>query len=235
MVRVPTPFVLFMQFFTWEINRLSFLPSDTIPLHFPLRTPGAYWCPFVQKSIAIIKRGFGVLCHGFCKHCVVATEVVEQWINRRMVLKMLSRLEEGVDVFGSYFNISYLHLIKTPEESIKKSYYKSWKIYRFSFLTLFGQRRQCLWPRERGSFGYRKKTRSGLTITFSVKLLRICGNKMPTRCSRGFYCRCYCLLNMFRAPICPSSGAQEYYTVVAAYGISCCGFQVAGLVWSWGL
>jgi len=35
---------------------------------------------------------------------------------------------------------------------------------------------------------------------------------------------------MFRAPLCPSSGAQEYYTVVAACGISCCGFQVAGLV-----
>jgi len=48
------------------------------------------------------------------------------------------------------------------------------------------------------------------------------GNKMPTRCNRGFYCRSYCLLNMFRAPLCPSSGAQEYYTVVAACGISCC-------------
>jgi len=54
---------------------------------------------------------------------------------------------------------------------------------------------------------------------------------MPTRCNRGFYCRSYCLLNMFRAPLCPSSGAQGYYTVVAACGISCCGFQVAGLVW----
>ena len=63
----------------------------------------------------------------------------------------------------------------------------------------------------------------------------ICGNKMPTRCNRGFNCRSYCLLNTFRAPICPSSGAQEYYTVVAACGISCCGFEVAGLVWSWGL
>ena len=60
----------------------------------------------------------------------------------------------------------------------------------------------------------------------------ICGNKMRTRCNRGFYCRSYCLLNMFRAPLCPSSGAQEYYTVVAACGISCCGFQFAGLVWS---
>ena len=55
----------------------------------------------------------------------------------------------------------------------------------------------------------------------------ICGNKMPTSCNRGFYCRSYCLLNMFWAPLCPSSGAQEYYTVVAACGISCCGFQVA--------
>ena len=27
-----------------------------------------------------------------------------------------------------------------------------------------------------------------------------------------FYCRSYCLLNMFRAPLCPSSGAREYYT-----------------------
>ena len=63
----------------------------------------------------------------------------------------------------------------------------------------------------------------------------ICGNKMPTRCNRGFYCRSYCLLNMFRASLCPSAGAQEYYTVVTACGISCCGFQVAGLVWSWGL
>jgi len=48
---------------------------------------------------------------------------------------------------------------------------------------------------------------------------------MPTRCNRGFYCRSYCLLNMFRASLCPSSGAQEYYTVVADCGISCCGFS----------
>ena len=53
----------------------------------------------------------------------------------------------------------------------------------------------------------------------------ICGNKMPTRCNRCVYCRSYCLLNMFRAPLCQSSGAQEYYTRVAACGISCCGFS----------
>jgi len=40
----------------------------------------------------------------------------------------------------------------------------------------------------------------------------------------------FCLLNMFRAPLCPTSGAQEYYTVVAACGIWCCSFQVAGPV-----
>ena len=27
-----------------------------------------------------------------------------------------------------------------------------------------------------------------------------------------FYCRSYCLLNMFQAPLCPSSGARDYYT-----------------------
>ena len=27
-----------------------------------------------------------------------------------------------------------------------------------------------------------------------------------------FYCRSYCLLNMFRASLCPSSGAREYFT-----------------------
>ena len=66
-------------------------------------------------------------------------------------------------------------------------------------------------------------------LLFSHKRAVISGNKMPTRCNRGFYCRFYCLLNMFRAPLCPSSGAQEYYTVVAACGILCCGFQVVGL------
>ena len=80
-----------------------------------------------------------------------------------------------------------------------------------------------------------KKRMTFLCVKFYNMQGLMCGNKMPTRCNRGFYCRSYCLLNMFRAPLCPSSGAQEQYTVVAACGISCCGFQVAGLVWSWGL
>ena len=63
----------------------------------------------------------------------------------------------------------------------------------------------------------------------------ICGNKMPTRCNRGFYCKSYYLLNMFRASLCPSSGAQEYYTVVAACGISCCKYVKNNLVIFFGI
>ena len=50
----------------------------------------------------------------------------------------------------------------------------------------------------------------------------ICGNKMPTRCNRWFlYRRSYCLLSMFREPLCPSSGAQEYYTGCVRFA-GCC-------------
>jgi len=35
---------------------------------------------------------------------------------------------------------------------------------------------------------------------------------------------------MFRVSLCPLSGAQEYYTVVAACGILCCAF-FKELVW----
>ena len=62
----------------------------------------------------------------------------------------------------------------------------------------------------------------GLLLSWKPsKLAFISGNKIPARCNRGFYCRSYCLLNMFRSPLCPSSRAQEYYTVVAACGICC--------------
>ena len=37
--------------------------------------------------------------------------------------------------------------------------------------------------------------------------------KRPTKRNRWFFiAKTYCWLNMFRAPFCPSSGAQEYYT-----------------------
>ena len=41
-----------------------------------------------------------------------------------------------------------------------------------------------------------------------------------------FYCRSYFLLNMFRAPLCPSSGAREYYTSVCCLSYLVLGFQV---------
>ena len=47
----------------------------------------------------------------------------------------------------------------------------------------------------------------------------IYGNKMPTRCNRGFYCRSYCLFNMFRAPLCPS--AEVYVSGLQDAAASC--------------
>ena len=47
----------------------------------------------------------------------------------------------------------------------------------------------------------------------------VCGNKMPTRCNRGFYYRSYCLLNMFRAPLCPS--AEGYVSGLQDAAASC--------------
>jgi hypothetical protein len=40
---------------------------------------------------------------------------------------------------------------------------------------------------------------------------------------------------MFRAPLCPSSGAREYYTNGCCLSYLVLGFQVVGTVWSWGL
>ena len=51
----------------------------------------------------------------------------------------------------------------------------------------------------------------------------------------NFYCRSYCLLNMFRAPLCPSSGAREYYTSGCCLSYLVLGFQVVSMLWSWGL
>jgi hypothetical protein len=43
------------------------------------------------------------------------------------------------------------------------------------------------------------------------------------------------LLNMFRAPLCPSSGALEYYISGCCLSYLVLGFQVVGTVWSRGL
>ena len=44
-----------------------------------------------------------------------------------------------------------------------------------------------------------------------------------------FYCRSYCLLNMFWAPLRPSSGAREYYTSGCCLRIWCLVFKLS--VW----
>ena len=73
----------------------------------------------------------------------------------------------------SYFNRSSRHSLTNTEGDTEISYCKSWNSYGFSIVTLSGQRRQSWWLREHGGFGYRKKPCSWLTITFSIKLLRI--------------------------------------------------------------
>jgi hypothetical protein len=40
---------------------------------------------------------------------------------------------------------------------------------------------------------------------------------------------------MFRAPLCPSSGAREYYKSGCCLSYLVLGFQVVGMVWSWEL
>ena len=42
----------------------------------------------------------------------------------------------------------------------------------------------------------------------------------------NLYCVSYCLLNMFQAPLCPSSGAREYYTSGCCLSYLMLGFQV---------
>jgi hypothetical protein len=44
-----------------------------------------------------------------------------------------------------------------------------------------------------------------------------------------FYCRSYCLLNMFRAPLCPSSGARVLYRWLLPVGFGALIFKL--LVW----
>ena len=44
--------------------------------------------------------------------------------------------------------------------------------------------------------------------------------KKPTRCHWMVYCA-YNMLSMFRALLCPSSGARDYMCVITAYGVQC--------------
>ena len=60
---------------------------------------------------------------------------------------------------------------------------------------------------------------------------RLCREEIPTRCHCMLYCT-YDTLNMFRALLCPSSGALDYMYAIAAQGVQClvagCRGQVQG-------
>ena len=60
----------------------------------------------------------------------------------------------------------------------------------------------------------------------------------PTRCHWKVYCT-YNMLNMFRALLCPSSGARDYMCVITAHGVQClvagCRGSGAGQQAMWGM
>ena len=63
---------------------------------------------------------------------------------------------------------------------------------------------------------------SALSRSFIVTTKNIKGTSVEKKnqldATECFYCN-YNLLNMFRALICPSSGARDYTCVVSAYGV----------------
>jgi hypothetical protein len=64
----------------------------------------------------------------------------------------------------------------------------------------------------------------------------ICGNKMPTRCNRWFLLQILLLVQHVSGyHYAHHQELESIIQVVAACGIWCFGFQVVGMVWSWGL
>ena len=71
----------------------------------------------------------------------------------------------------------------------------------------------CLWVTEREQRAYQMQI---------ILTDRMCREEKPTRCHWIVYC-IYNMFNMFRALLCPSSGAQDYMGVITAYGVRCLG------------
>jgi len=63
----------------------------------------------------------------------------------------------------------------------------------------------------------------GYKINLYFTYVEICGNKMPTRCNRGFYCRSYCLLNMLRTPLysCEHSASKHGWCFLSILIYTC--------------
>ena len=65
------------------------------------------------------------------------------------------------------------------------------------------------------------KWKSKLDVCLSVdRCICVEREKKKTWCHWMLYCT-YDMLNMFRAPPCPSSGSQDYMCVITAYGVQC--------------
>ena len=59
-----------------------------------------------------------------------------------------------------------------------------------------------------------------IKIDLSKNVVEMRREEKPARCHCMLYCT-YDTLNMFRALLCPSSGAQDYMYAIAAYGVQC--------------
>ena len=68
--------------------------------------------------------------------------------------------------------------------------------------------------------GLQTKVRIHLVCLSVRASLRMRREEKPTRCHWMGYCT-YDMLNMFRALLCPSSGARDYMCVITAYGVQC--------------
>ena len=134
-----------------------------------------------------------IICSGHYMHIKCYVQFYYYVTNTGWLFQELSQLKIQ-QLLDSFFRLNCLLLYQWWTYSLEL-WYHSW---------------------ERSSEFEAKKNEIVVLIwcDFDRALSLICGNKMPTRCNRGFYCRSYCLLNMFQAPLCPSSGAQEYYTML---------------------
>ena len=65
-------------------------------------------------------------------------------------------------------------------------------------------------------YTYNKQHVSGT----SMPIISMRREEKPTKCHWMVYCP-YNMLNMFRALLCPSSGARVYMFVITAYGVQC--------------
>ena len=78
-----------------------------------------------------------------------------------------------------------------------------------------------------------------MTQTYIARGLQYYEGYVEIKCqldaTDDIYCGFYCMLNMFRAILCPSSEAREYYTDGRCLWYLVFGFQVVGMVWSWRL